>query len=178
MNKKLILTAVAAAFLAAGCASKGTKPDNPNAIAGGGVDSGISTNGADSNGLGNGSAIGANGASATAGMLDLSKFTVYFDYDQSELKPESSSVIDNFGKYLSASASAKVRLEGNTDERGSREYNVALGERRAQSVASALKAKGATAAQLSVISYGEERPAASGHDEAAWAQNRRVDIVK
>jgi len=173
MNKKLFLVAVSAALIAAGCTSKGTKPSNPNDTMGG-ADSGISTSGTDGSGVGNGFTIGT----GNAGVLDLSKNSVYFDYDQSELKPESASVIDNFGKYLSANGTAKVRLEGNTDERGSREYNVSLGERRAQSVATALKAKGATNAQLSVISYGEERPAVPGHDEAAWTQNRRVDIVK
>jgi peptidoglycan-associated lipoprotein len=70
-----------------------------------------------------------------------------------------------------------VRLEGHTDERGSREYNIGLGERRAQAVRRSLLLQGATDAQISTVSYGAERPAVSGHDEAAWAKNRRVEIV-
>ena len=80
-------------------------------------------------------------------------------------------------KYLGAHPATRVRLEGHTDERGSREYNIGLGERRAQSVRRALLLQGATDTQISTVSYGEERPAAPGHDEAAWAKNRRVEIV-
>ena len=78
---------------------------------------------------------------------------------------------------LAADRGLKVRLEGNTDERGSAEYNVALGERRAQAVKRALLLQGATEGQLTTVSYGEERPVAEGHDETAWAQNRRVEII-
>ena len=84
----------------------------------------------------------------------------------------------SWSKFLTANPSSKVRLEGNTDERGTREYNVALGERRANSVAQDMESKGVSASQISVISYGEERPVAPGHDESAWSQNRRVDVVQ
>ena len=80
-------------------------------------------------------------------------------------------------KRLSADRHAAVRLEGHTDERGSAEYNVALGERRAQAVKKALLLQGAIETQLSTVSYGEERPVSDGHDEAAWSQNRRVEII-
>ena len=80
-------------------------------------------------------------------------------------------------KYLASHQGARVRLEGHTDERGSREYNIGLGERRAQAVRRALLLQGATDAQISTVSYGAERPAVAGHDEAAWAKNRRVEIV-
>jgi peptidoglycan-associated lipoprotein len=80
-------------------------------------------------------------------------------------------------KYLASRGGMKVRLEGHTDERGSREYNIGLGERRAQAVRRALLLQGASESQLSTVSYGEERPAAAGSDEAAWAKNRRVEIV-
>ena len=80
-------------------------------------------------------------------------------------------------RYLAANPTVRVRLEGHTDERGSREYNIGLGERRAQAVRRALLLQGATETQLSTVSYGAERPAAAGSNEAAWAQNRRVEIV-
>lgn len=103
-------------------------------------------------------------------------FVVYFDYDKSDLKPEYNSVIAAHAKYLSSNASLKVRLEGNTDERGSREYNIGLGERRAQAVRRALMLQGVSENQITTLSYGEERPAVDGHDEAAYAKNRRVEI--
>jgi len=86
-------------------------------------------------------------------------------------------VVGAHAKYLASHGSARVRLEGHTDERGSREYNIGLGERRAQAVRRALLLQGASEGQISTVSYGEERPAVPGHDEAAWAKNRRVEIV-
>jgi len=103
-------------------------------------------------------------------------FTIYFDYDKSDIKSEYASVIAAHAKYLSSSANLKVRLEGNTDERGSREYNIGLGERRAQAVRRALMLQGVSENQITTLSYGEERPATDGHDEAAYAKNRRVEI--
>ena len=95
----------------------------------------------------------------------------------SEIKGEGTDVVAAHAKYLAANPSTRVRLEGHTDERGSREYNIGLGERRAQAVRRALLLQGAADAQISTVSYGEERPAVPGHDEAAWAKNRRVEIV-
>jgi peptidoglycan-associated lipoprotein len=103
-------------------------------------------------------------------------FVIYFDYDKSDLKPEYNSVIAAHAKYLTSNTSLKVRLEGNTDERGSREYNIGLGERRAQAVRRALMLQGVSENQITTLSYGEERPAVDGHDEAAYAKNRRVEI--
>jgi peptidoglycan-associated lipoprotein len=104
-------------------------------------------------------------------------YVVYFDYDSAELKSESAAVVAAHAKYLSTSSSLKLRLEGSTDERGSREYNVGLGERRAQSVRKALLLQGVAESQITTLSYGEERPAVDGHDEAAWAKNRRVEFA-
>lgn len=101
---------------------------------------------------------------------------VYFDYDSSDIKPEYNNVIAAHAKYLSTNGSLKVRLEGNTDERGSREYNIGLGERRAQSVRRALLLQGVTEAQITTLSYGEERPAVAGSDETAYSKNRRVEF--
>jgi peptidoglycan-associated lipoprotein len=117
-------------------------------------------------------------STASRPAYDLADKTIYFSYDGADIDSAGEAVVSNFGKYLTANSSAKVRLEGHTDERGSAEYNVALGERRAQSVARALKGAGATDAQLSVVSYGKERPAVQGHDEAAFAKNRRVEITQ
>ena len=125
---------------------------------------------------GQGRALPGQGAQGADAAL-LAKTTIYFDFDSSEIKPEFTTVIAAHGKRLASDRALKVRLEGNTDERGSAEYNVALGERRAQAVKRALLLQGATEGQLTTVSYGEERPVADGHDEAAWAQNRRVEIV-
>ena len=107
----------------------------------------------------------------------LSKRIVYFDFDKTEIRADSQSVVAAHAAYLAKNPNQKVRLEGHADERGSREYNIGLGERRGQAVRSALKLQGVAEAQLSTVSYGEERPAAAGSDEQAYALNRRVEIV-
>ncbi|HVY23754.1 MAG TPA: peptidoglycan-associated lipoprotein Pal [Steroidobacteraceae bacterium] len=104
-------------------------------------------------------------------------FVIYFDFDKSEIRQEYNAVIAAHAKYLTSNPGIKVRLEGNTDERGSREYNIGLGERRAQAVRRALMLLGVSESQITTLSYGEERPAVPGHDEAAYAKDRRVDIV-
>lgn len=174
MKKNLVLIAALAGLTLAGCASKGNKDagTNPGAY----DSSGISTSGSGADGVGAGSAIGS--GTGAAGAYSLDSKTIYFAFDQIDIDSAGQTVVDNYGRYLSSTPSAKVRLEGHADERGSAEYNIALGERRALSVARALKSVGATDAQISVVSYGEERPAAPGHDEAAWAKNRRVEIAQ
>jgi peptidoglycan-associated lipoprotein len=107
----------------------------------------------------------------------LSKRIVYFDLDRSDIRADSQSVVAAHAAYLSKNPNQKVRLEGHADERGSREYNIGLGERRGQSVRRALSLSGVSETQLSTVSYGEERPAAAGSDEQAYAANRRVEIV-
>lgn len=107
----------------------------------------------------------------------LRQRVVYFDFDRADIKSEAAAILACHGKYLSDRPSAAITLEGHADERGSREYNLGLGERRGNAVGSALQANGGSAGQLTVVSYGEERPAADGHDESAWSQNRRVEIV-
>lgn len=107
----------------------------------------------------------------------LRQRVVYFDFDQDALKPEFQAIIGCHAKYLRDRPSSRITLEGHADERGSREYNLGLGERRGNAVNSALQAAGGSASQLEVVSYGEERPVATGSNEEAWAQNRRVEIV-
>jgi peptidoglycan-associated lipoprotein len=107
----------------------------------------------------------------------LSRKVIYFDFDKSEIKPEFAVIISTAAANLSATPTLKVKLEGNTDERGTREYNIGLGERRAQAVRRALMLQGVPESQISTVSFGAERPAAEGDDEAAWAKNRRVEVV-
>lgn len=105
-----------------------------------------------------------------------SERSVFFDFDRSVVKADYLGLVERHGHYLQGSAQVRVRVEGHTDERGSAEYNLALGQRRAQAVVSVLKSYGVAERQIDVVSYGEEKPKVKGHNEAAWAQNRRVDI--
>jgi len=107
-----------------------------------------------------------------------SKFgrVVYFDFDSYAIKDEFRPLIEGFGRMLSTNKGKKMVIEGNTDERGGREYNLALGQRRADAVVKALELIGASNGQLEAVSFGEERPAAEGHDEAAWSKNRRAEL--
>jgi peptidoglycan-associated lipoprotein len=107
----------------------------------------------------------------------MAQRVIYFDFDNAEIRPEYRPVLAAHAQYLATGPSMKVRLEGHADERGSREYNIGLGERRAQAVRRALMLQGTGDSQLVTVSYGEERPAESGSDEAAWAKNRRVELV-
>jgi len=103
--------------------------------------------------------------------------SVYFDFDDFSIKPDYAALVERHGKYLKSNATLAAKVEGNADERGSAEYNLALGQKRAEAVVKGLKIYGATDRQLEAVSWGEERPVATGHDEAAWAKNRRADIV-
>lgn len=103
--------------------------------------------------------------------------TVNFDFDSFSLNASAKKTLDTNAAWLQANSSRKVQIEGHTDERGTTEYNLALGERRSGAVKDYLVNKGIPASQLSTISYGEERPVAQGSDEGAWAQNRRADFV-
>jgi peptidoglycan-associated lipoprotein len=107
----------------------------------------------------------------------LRQRVVYFDLDKDALKPEFQAIMNCHAKYLRDRPSARLRLEGNADERGSREYNLGLGERRGNAVSSALQANGGSGSQLSVISYGEERPVCTESNEGCWSKNRRVELV-
>ncbi|MGQ0383614.1 MAG: peptidoglycan-associated lipoprotein Pal [Gammaproteobacteria bacterium] len=120
--------------------------------------------------------LASEGAAIGAGPAGIAT-VIYFDFDRSDIRPEFAELIATHGRHLGGAASTRVRLEGHTDERGSREYNIALGERRAQAVRRALMLQGAGDVQLTTVSYGEERPAADGSDEAAYEKNRRVEIV-
>ena len=103
--------------------------------------------------------------------------SVYFDYDTYSVKPAYSALVERHGRYLSGKPALSVKIEGHADERGGSEYNLALGQRRAQAVVAALRLIGVRNAQMEPISWGEERARNTGHDEAAWAENRRADIT-
>jgi len=107
----------------------------------------------------------------------LSKRVIYFDFDKSEVKAEYRPIVAAHAAYVSAHSSARVTLEGHADERGTREYNLGLGERRGNAISGLLSAAGAMGGQLDTVSYGEERPVCRVSDENCWWQNRRVEIV-
>jgi len=180
MHKRvLIWTAlIGAVLLAAGCSHPKPRPTTAS-NAGTAVPSEQSqTSGAESSG-----AYGASVANGTGEGVpgptqgQLKNRTIYFDFDSSDIKPEYAATIGAHARYLASNASIRVRIEGNTDERGSREYNIGLGERRAQAVRRALMLQGVADSQITTVSYGEERPAVTGHTEEAWSRNRRAEIV-
>lgn len=103
--------------------------------------------------------------------------TIYFDFDKSEVRNDQQGLVTAHAKYIAANAKLRTRIEGHCDERGSREYNVGLGERRAQAVRRLMLFQGVADRQMETVSYGEERPADKGHNEDAWAKNRRVEVV-
>ena len=102
--------------------------------------------------------------------------SVYFDFDEFAIKSEYVALIERHGKYLASHPALAIRIEGHTDERGGTEYNLALGQRRAEAALRALRVYGVNAPQMEAVSWGESRPKAMGEDEAAWAQNRRADL--
>ena len=119
---------------------------------------------------------------ATRGAIDIAGPSgvgriVYFDYDSNAIKPEFQNVIEAHARFLKANGSRHVVIEGHTDERGGREYNLALGQRRSEAVRRALELLGVKDSQVEAVSFGKEKPAVPGSDESAWAQNRRAEIA-
>ncbi|WP_299196599.1 peptidoglycan-associated lipoprotein Pal [uncultured Amphritea sp.] len=111
-------------------------------------------------------------------MADIKNLATvfYFDFDQTQVKAEAVQALRGHAKYLVANPSASVVLEGHADERGTREYNMALGERRAQAIARVLTVNGVSSSQIELVSFGEEKPVVMGHNDSSWAQNRRVEL--
>jgi peptidoglycan-associated lipoprotein len=165
------LAVVMSAMLFAGCTSTGTIDGEGAAIedrsstAGGAVTSGAARGG-----------TWAGSELENPNSLLYTK-TIYFDFDESTIRSDFVDVLRAHAGYLITNPSAAVLLEGHADERGSREYNIALGERRANAVRQFLEAEGVSSAQINTISYGEERPAELGHDDMAWSANRRAVLV-
>ncbi len=167
-KKLLCITMVSLALMAC------TKPKTGESTLGGGTDgqAGLyAQGGANSNGYQSSYYDPQYGQRGTIDRV------IYFDYDSDSLRSESNNVVMAHSQQLVSNPNQGIILEGHTDERGSREYNIGLGERRANSVRQLMIASGVNPAQIRVVSYGKERPAVGGSDEGAWAQNRRVEIV-
>jgi len=166
------------AVLLAGCPKKATtiQPSTAGKQVGGGSASTAPGGGASTNGGPLGGDNGVNGAGGE-GTGPLARKVIYFDFDKAEIKPEFADIVTASAQNLTNHPNLKLKLEGNTDERGTREYNIGLGERRAQTVRRALMLQGAAETQITTVSFGAERPAAEGDDETAWARNRRVELV-
>jgi peptidoglycan-associated lipoprotein len=190
LNKTLATLTMMGTLALVGCGS-----DESKELTDGGLNTASGINDASVNALGDSSALngsgmggryGANKFGRNAGNLPpefsdpnnpLSKRTIYFMLDSSQVQQDFLPVIAAHSRYLIANPSQHVVLEGNGDERGSREYNIALGEQRAKSVAALMKAQGVSESQINVVSYGEEKPVAMGHDESSWELNRRVELA-
>jgi len=155
MKKGVWAVILLSGVLAAGCSSTGKKGDGAE-----------------------GSTSGYGALSLTAEQLrEMQNRTIYFELDQSDIPAQYYDLLRAHGRYLSENTGTSITVEGHADERGSREYNIALGERRADAVRRFLQAEGVGSGQITTISYGEERPADPGHDESAWGLNRRAVIL-
>lgn len=171
-----VLVLVAAGSLVFGCAKR-TKEDASS------TEQGLSPEELAAQTQGTAESQGLEGGAVNEGMgTDLTGAVgadriIFFDYDSSEVREEFRPIIEAAVSHLAANPGAVVSLEGHTDERGSREYNLALGERRAQAVQRQMVLLGASGTQIRTMSYGEERPRDPGHDEAAYGQNRRVEVA-
>jgi peptidoglycan-associated lipoprotein len=172
VRTRVMLTCILGAVALSGCGNRAnTLPDFES----GAASEGQASDDASTNPFGNGGDVGV--FDDESGTNPLDELIVYFEYDRSDVPGQYNETLAAHGRYLSTNPNAQVRLEGHADERGSREYNIGLGERRAQAVRRVLLLQGASAEQLSTVSYGEERPAALGSDEEAYTLNRRVEIV-
>ena len=186
---RILLLALPTAGIVGGCATDQTKNSAESAAEGGstaGIHSDGSLSGTGLDGEGNRKSehvynpedkMGTTfGSEFDDPATLLSKRVIYFDYDHTDIRPEYQAIISAHANYLARNQKTAVILEGHTDERGSREYNLALGERRAQTVRQIMQLNAAPN-QIEAVSYGEERPASIGHEESAWQVNRRVEIV-
>jgi peptidoglycan-associated lipoprotein len=172
---KFFLATVVASLLLAGCGGSDTLPEDTTTVAS--PSSGFE----DTSTSGNSNAGGADflpfpGAQPGDREL-LQNLVLYFEFDRSEIRSEFNTMLAAHGRYLASDPALTVRLEGHSDERGSREYNIGLGERRALAVRQILLLQGVTASQVTTVSYGEERPAVFGSDEESYSLNRRVELV-
>ena len=165
---RVILLSLLSVAVLAGCKTKATKDNSPP------VDNSGTTGTVIDNGA---TTAGAYGPDDLEKDSCLRQRVVYFDLDQYVVKPEYQAIINCHAKYLRDRPSSRLTLEGNTDERGTAEYNLALGQRRSEAVKNALSALGVNTSQIEAVSLGKEKPKAQGSNEAAWAENRRVDFV-
>ena len=177
MRKPINLAALAAVLALAACASsvplddKAPVESRTPTVPGGAGAAGGSAGGAAQSRV---APVDLSAAQQAAARLDK---VIYFDFDSFVVKEEYRGLIDGYAKMLNGDRKKRLTLEGHADERGGREYNLALGQKRAEAVARSLELLGVGSAQVESVSFGEERPAVQGHDEAAWAKNRRVELV-
>jgi len=172
------IAALAVAAVLSGCATTDTQDTNaaaPDPQARSGQASSSSSTG---NAPGGQVGSRGTGSSAAASQRPDLKRSVYYEFDKYDVKPEYRALVESHARWLKANPKAKLVIEGNADERGSREYNVALGQRRAESVTKMMVLMGARADQIEAVSWGEEKPRASGHDDSAWSENRRADFAQ
>jgi peptidoglycan-associated lipoprotein len=185
MKRYLMVMLAALAVALAGCSTSGGSKqlnpallDHPSVGGGGGV--AVATEGGDTGAEGHTtvqSVVASQDLSGPDGGPPASLGRVIlFDFDSYVIKPEYQDLIEQHARFLQAHHDSNVSLEGHTDERGSREYNLSLGQKRAEAVRRALTLAGASDSQLEAVSFGKEKPAAEGHDESAWSQNRRVEL--
>ena len=180
-----LMMAAFVALMVAGCSS--TPPADSGAPIDdkGGAGTGAATGGASTSGTGTGGVTGAQGGTGTARggnplrdpSSPLSKRSIYFDFDSFVVKDEYKPTIEAHARYLQQNRPQRMTIQGNTDERGSREYNIALGQKRADAVKRMMTLLGAQEQQIETVSFGKEKPRTQGHDESSWAENRRDDIV-
>ena len=172
MKSSFLIFVAAAVLSVAGCNRSNTLPDESAGPANdGGFDDSTTARGQS-----NGGGVTVSPLEAERARL-MQQLVVYFDYDTADILPEFNALLQAHGQFLAQNPNTQVRLEGHADERGSREYNIGLGERRAQAVRRVLMLQGAAGSQLTTVSYGEERPAQTGSDDEAWRLNRRVELV-
>jgi len=178
MTKSLsfaVLALVAAGLT--GCATTDSQPDATAAASSSSTSSTSST----STGARSGSNVGGGkvgSAVPPVGQTPDLKRSVYYEFDKYDVKPEYRALVESHARWLKANPGARLTIEGNADEQGSREYNLALGQRRAESVTKLMMLLGVRGEQLEAISYGEERPRSNAHDEKGWAENRRSDFAR
>ena len=176
---RLFIIAAIAVFALAGCKSTDTQTAAPIDDKGTGTTAAV-PDGTTTKGVGGTGVTGTAGTIAPhkdpANMLSQ-KRSIYFDYDQFTIKDEFKATVEAHAKYVQGGRTLRVILQGNTDERGTREYNIALGQKRADAVKKLMMLLGANEIQIETVSFGKEKPRRDGHDDSSWAENRRVDIV-
>lgn len=167
LNSKLLKAAlISAGLLALTACSTTSSNDGSNGAMGGAADTAVVSGAGDETSFG-----------GSANKMQVGNQSYYYDFDKNDVRSDDIPSIKVQANYLATHSTGKVLLAGNTDERGSREYNIALGERRAMSVATVLKANGVSNSQITTVSYGAEKPVAVGHSEEDYQKNRRTDLT-